>query len=202
MKNTRKKFLTMISLIVCALLLVAGSIAGTYAYLTSTATTQNTFTVGNVLITMDEANVDELGTLLNANRVTPAANFSYKLIPGRKYVKNPVIHVDATSENCWLFVEITDEIAAVQDTETIAEQLTANNWVLLGDGVYYHNGIVPANADRTVFEYFKIKGSATHTELSAYAGKNIIVNAYAVQAEGFNTAADAWAATFGAPANP
>ena len=45
----------------CAVLLVAASVMGTLAYLTSTDTVTNTFTVGNVQIKLDEAKVNEEG---------------------------------------------------------------------------------------------------------------------------------------------
>ena len=46
----------------CALLLVAAGVFGTLAYLTGTDTVNNTFTVGNVKITLDEAKVTTDGT--------------------------------------------------------------------------------------------------------------------------------------------
>lgn len=51
-----------------AVLLVAASVMGTLAYLTSTDTVKNTFTVGKVAITLDEAEVTEYG-----EAVTPAS---------------------------------------------------------------------------------------------------------------------------------
>ena len=49
-----------------------------------------------------------------------------------------------------------------------------------------------------VFESFKVVGDITNEALAAYAGKTITVQAYAIQADGFGTAAAAWAA---APSN-
>ena len=49
-------------LTLCAVLLVAASVMGTMAYLTSTDKVENTFTVGNVTITLDEAKVNTDGT--------------------------------------------------------------------------------------------------------------------------------------------
>lgn len=53
-----KKTLTVI---IALVLVVVMSVAGTVAYLTSSDTVTNTFTVGNVEITLDEAKVDEYG---------------------------------------------------------------------------------------------------------------------------------------------
>ena len=74
-KNLKKLLLA----VCCAALLVCVSIGATVAYLTSTGTVENTFTVGNVNITLDETKVD-----LNGNAVTPAERSNgnrYKLLP-------------------------------------------------------------------------------------------------------------------------
>lgn len=192
MKTRTKVALT----VLCALLLVTVSILGTLAYLTSeTETVTNTFTVGNVKITLDEAPVDADGKITSGARVKEN---SYKLLPGHKYDKDPTIHVDANSEKCYLFVEITDEIAAIQDAETVAAQMAANGWTLLDGNVFYYESTATAGQDVKVFENFKVKGNVENTDLAAYAGKTIKVTAYAVQADGFDTAAEAWGATFGA----
>lgn len=182
-------------LALCAVLLVAASVLGTMAYLTSQAEVTNTFTVGSVSITLDEAPVDANGEATTGDRVT--AN-SYKLMPGHEYDKDPTIHVAANSEDCWLFVEITDEIAAIQDADTIATQLAAKGWTLVAGttNIYAHKDIAKAGDDVVVFETFKIKGDVENDALAAYAGKTIKVIAYAVQADGFDTAAAAWTAAF------
>ena len=43
------------------MLLVAASVMGTMAYLTSKDEVKNTFTVGNIKINLDEAKVDQMG---------------------------------------------------------------------------------------------------------------------------------------------
>ena len=182
-------------LALCAVLLVAASVLGTMAYLTSQAEVTNTFTVGSVSITLDEAPVDANGKETTGARVTTN---SYKLMPGHEYDKDPTIHVAANSEDCWLFVQITDEIAAIQDADTIATQMAAKGWTLVDAdaNVYAHNAIAKAGNNVVVFESFKIKGDVENDALAAYANKTIKVIAYAVQADGFDTAAAAWTAAF------
>ncbi|MBQ2856810.1 MAG: hypothetical protein IJE78_06760 [Bacteroidaceae bacterium] len=182
-------------LALCAVLLVAASVLGTMAYLTSRAEVTNTFTVGSVSITLDEAPVDANGKETTGARVTTN---SYKLMPGHEYDKDPTIHVAQNSEDCWLFVQITDEIAAIQDADTIATQMAANGWTLVDAdaNVYAHNAIAKAGNNVVVFESFKIKGDVKNDALAAYANKTINVIAYAVQADGFDTAAAAWTAAF------
>ncbi len=75
--KTRTKAL---ALTLCAVLLVVGSVMGTMAYLTSKDSVENTFTVGNVAITLDEAKVETDGTeVSDADRVKEN---SYNLVPG------------------------------------------------------------------------------------------------------------------------
>lgn len=87
-------------LTLCAVLLVAASVMGTMAYLTSTDEVNNTFTVGNVKITLDEAKVNIDGT-----PVTPAERVKaneYKLLPGHTYTKDPTVTVKAVSESSYV----------------------------------------------------------------------------------------------------
>jgi len=172
-------------------MVIALSVGMTLAYLTSTPdAVTNTFTVGNVNITLDEAKVTDLGVKDGDTRVTEN---TYKLLPGHEYVKDPTIHVAEGSEDCWLFVKVDDQIAAIEDATTIEAQLTANGWTAVtgAENVYSYKETVSAEKDVPVFNNFKVKGDA---EVADYAGKTIVVNAYAVQADGFETAAAAWAA--------
>lgn len=182
-------------LALCAVLLVAASVLGTLAYLTSDDQVTNTFTVGSVSITLDEAPVDANGKATSGERVKEN---SYKLMPGHAYDKDPTIHVAQNSEDCWLFVQITDEIAAIQDADTIATQMAAKGWTLVDAdaNVYAYEDIANAGDDVVVFETFKIKGDIDNTTLATYANKTIKVIAYAVQADGFDTPAAAWTAAF------
>lgn len=92
-------------LTLCAVLLVAASVLGTMAYLTSTDTVTNTFTVGKVEIKLDEAKVTEDGIPVEgAARVT--AN-SYKLMPGTTYTKDPTVTVKAGSEDSYVRMKVT-----------------------------------------------------------------------------------------------
>lgn len=73
-------------LTLCAVLLVAVSVLGTMAYLTSkTQVITNTFTVGNINIELTE---------------TKPGNQQAKIIPGVDIVKDPKVTVKANSEAC------------------------------------------------------------------------------------------------------
>lgn len=184
-----KNFKKVLALMLCAVLLVGASVAGTLAYLTSTDTVTNTFTVGNVTITMDEDDVDEYGTVIpNAD---PVKGNEYKLIPGHTYTKNPTIHVDAGSENCWLFVKIENGLGA----NATINGLDACGWTKVNgtDNYYAYAGTtVGAGVDVPVFNSFTYATSVADT--SDDASKKIVVTAYAIQADGFATSELAWVA--------
>ena len=176
-----KKIMKTLAVAMCAVLLVAGSIAGTMAYLTDkTDAITNTFTAGNVAITLEETDQQA----------------SYKLIPGKTYTKDPTITVVEGSENCYLFVKVENGIESIEASgNTIASQLEANGWTLV-DGeadVYSHRAVAEAKDTVTVFSKFTIAGEANVSE--NVDSKKITVTAYAVQADGFGTAQDAWDAT-------
>lgn len=193
MKNYRKALL----LVLCAVLLVAASVLGTLAYLTDTKSATNTFTVGHVYIDLDETDVNPMGVKDGDTRVTEN---TYHLLPNHTYVKDPIVYVEAKSDDCFVFVKIDNEIADIEDETTVATQITAKGWTQLTDkndnevaGVYYKNHTKQGTRkEYPVFENFKIKGTVDNTELADYQGKTIVVTAYAIQADGFNN--DAFAA--------
>lgn len=190
-----KKKTKALMLVLCAVLLVTASVLGTMAYLTAQDKVTNTFTVGKVAITLDEAKVDEAGTAATPE-VRVDAN-TYHLLPGHTYKKDPTVHVDANSENSWIFVKVENGISVIEDTEnTIANQIKGNGWTALTgvDNVYYKEYTKNSAAtDLVVFKNFKIKGDITNDTLATYKNKQVTVTAYAIQKDGFDTPATAWA---------
>lgn len=110
--KTRSKALL---LALCAVLLVAASVFGTMAYLTSTDEVKNTFTVGQVSIKLDEAKVNGDGEPVDKNDkvVTVPADAervkgnSYKLMPGHTYTKDPTVTVLKGSEESYVRLLVT-----------------------------------------------------------------------------------------------
>lgn len=193
MKTVKKNLL----LVSCAVLLVVSSVLGTMAYLTSQDQVTNTFTVGKVAITLDEAAVNPDGTYIS-NKDNRVDQNEYHLLPGHSYTKDPVVHVDAASENCWLFVRVENNIKNIEawDAKAIEAQMTDLGWTLVDSetNVYAYKNIVEAGQNISVFESFKIAGCLDYDTLAHYDGKNIVVTAYAVQSDGFSTAKEAWTA--------
>ena len=105
--KTRSKALL---LTLCAVLLVTASVLGTLAFLTSTDEVKNTFTVGSVNITLDEAKVKTDGTPVEgAARVK--AN-EYHLLPGHTCTKDPTVTVKDGSESSYVRLKVTFNNAA------------------------------------------------------------------------------------------
>lgn len=192
MKSVKKAIVAAL----CAGTLVVGSVAGTMAYLTSEDKVENTFTVGNVAITLDETDVDNSTQDSERDRAN-----TYKLMPGHTYIKDPIVHVDKDSEDCYLFVKVDNEITAIEGDTTVAVQMAAKDWVAVDgvDDIYvYSTGDTPtavtADENKIVFENFTIAGTVDNDKLANYANKTIIVTAYAIQANGFEgkTASEIW----------
>ena len=196
-----KKKTKALMLVLCAVLLVTASVLGTMAYLTSTDKVVNTFTVGKVAITLDEAKVKEDGTA-----VTPAERVkenAYHLLPGHTYTKDPMVHVQANSEDSFIFVKVENGIANYEDRPTIAEQIAARGWTPLTGvaNVYYKAYTKSAEStDLPVFGNFTIANPANAADgwNNFSAETKVTVTAYAVQQDGFASAAAAWGETFGA----
>ncbi len=197
--KTRSKVL---SLVLAGTLIVSAGMFGTLAYLTDTAEVKNEFTVGKVEITLDEADVNPDGTYVTDENSRVTAN-DYKLMPGKTYIKDPVVHVADDSENSYLFVKMENGIAAIEGEESVVEQMEAKGWVKVNgtENIYVYTqggtlAVVEAGEDVDVFEEFTILGTVDNETLSEYTGKTITVTAYAIQADGFEeqNAEQIWAA--------
>ena len=212
-------------LVLCAMLLVVSTVFATVAFLTSTDSVQNTFTFGQVIITLDEAEVTTNGVVVQgADR---RHTNDYHLIPGHFYVKDPIVHVDADSEICWLFIKIDNDLSAIiegkntvdandpaETVYTIEAQMLKNGWVLIDEqnNVWALNRPANAGENIPVFNSFTIKddanvalyGTTKDDAGNVTGGAKIEVIAYAVQMDGFTNAGSnhanataAWNATFG-----
>ena len=196
-----KKAKKVVALLLCAVLLVVGSVTGTMAYLTSKATVTNTFTVGNVAITLDEKNVDgkDAGGIDNTSEIRDKAN-KYPLLPGATYVKDPIVHVAAGSESCWVFVKVLNGLEGIESQASgyysIDTQIAGNGWssyTTVDDAeVYYKYHAKSDNqTDLPVFASFTIDSDINNTTLDGYKDKTIELTAYAIQSDGLDVD-DAW----------
>ena len=199
--------------LLCAVALVATSVFGTLAYLTSTDEVTNTFTVGNVAIKLDEAPVDEDGVAdKTAERVDKN---DYHLLPGHKYDKDPMVTVLAGSERSYIKMTVTFSKAAELDAifdpagadmTSIFGGYDAAAWIDKGNTedaqtntrtyeFWYKEAVAAPTADvelDALFDTITVPGTINNDQLATIAGMTITVNAYAIQADGFDDAADAW----------
>ena len=205
--KTRSKALL---LTLCAVLLVTASVLGTMAYLTSQDTVTNTFTVGSVAITLDETDVDNSTTSADRDQAN-----SYKLMPGHTYAKDPMVTVLNGSESSYIKMTVTfskaNELDAIFDPDgatltTIFNGYDSSNWTYKGNTknaadntrtyeFWYKEAVAAPDGNvalDALFDSITVPGSITNEQLKTIEGMTITVNAYAIQADGFTDADEAW----------
>lgn len=207
--KTRSKALL---LILCAMLLLIASALGTVAYLTVQDTVTNTFSVGKVDATLIEGSAGKRSMRARSTGA-PVDENDHILMPGHTYTKDHTIHVDAVSEDSYIFVKVENGIVSYEAASsaeeggyrTIADQITDNGWTALESAadVYYREYTKSSTgSDFAVFDTFKIADNANDAESWGSCDAQVAVTAYAVQKDGFDTASAAWMATFGKTVDP
>lgn len=172
-----------ILIITSVVLLLCFAVGGTLAWLTDkTVEVKNVFTYGNIDITLAES-----------------AGLDLKMVPGKTITKDPKVTVVGGSEACWLFVKIEKS----DNFGTYMSYGVDDKWTALDgvDGVYYMK--VAASADDQEFSVIAdnevtVLETVTKGDMDALAADatkvpTLTFTAYAVQADGFETAAAAWA---------
>lgn len=181
-RNTLKPML-----IAMAVVLLLGCVTGgTLAWLTATTDeVTNTFTVGDINITLDETTSD------------------YKMIPGYTITKDPKVTVKANSEKCYLFVKVTKST----NFDNYMTYEMASGWTAVDGttGVYYR--VVEPSTSEQKFSVLKddqvsVLGTVTKAAMeTANASKpTLTFQAAAVQYNKNNTTeftvAEAYAQAF------
>lgn len=133
-KNSGKK---VVATLLAVVLLIGCGIGGTLAWLMDTTpTVANTFTVGDVELTLVESPYTITNGQDSYGDPAEGVNNSYPLIPGNTYKKDPKVTVAEDSEDCWLFVKM-DEVNSPDTYLTYT--FKSDGWTsLYGEtGVYY-----------------------------------------------------------------
>lgn len=186
-RRSKKAGLRRTLLVVCMMLVVmVGSIAGTVAWLTDTTDeVKNTFTTSGIEIELKENTTE------------------YKMVPGHTIEKDPAATVLANSENCWLFVEVTESdnfddfmTYEIADGWTLVEG-TTNVYARRVDGTTNKIGTAyPVLKDNKVTVLTTVTKEVM-TELTDETKPTLTFKAYAVQLMKDNntefTAVEAWA---------
>lgn len=129
-------------LLVTVCLLIGCAIGGTLAWLTAkTAKVTNTFTTSDINVELAETKDD------------------FKMVPGWTIDKDPVVTVKEGSEDCWLFVEVTESTnPKLTDYIAYSVDISEAAWTQ-GEGTGEGKNGVPTNV------YFrKVTGIANDTE--------------------------------------
>ncbi len=177
------------------------AIGGTLAWLKDqTGPVQNTFTAGDVDITLTET--------WNTDTNNDGVNDSWEaqMIPGNSYTKDPVVTVnDETTVDCYLFVKF-EETGSAGTYLTYTSTLTSANGWTQGDGTN-----IPANVwYRTVLKSDTVKSwkllandsitvnaeTVTKANMALASQAKLTYTAYAVQKDNL-TVTEAWAKVAG-----
>lgn len=189
-KRKKKGVSTKVFLSLLALVLVVGcAVGGTIAWLTATTEpVVNTFTYGKIKIELTETTGAE-----------------YKIIPGVNISKDPKVTVKADSEACWLFVKVAEEgtFVANKVTYSIADGWTQGDGTVIPTNVCYREvNAVTADTNFNVLAgdttypngVVTVSENLTKAEANSVATQSTLTfTAYAVQKDGIDTAAEAWA---------
>lgn len=173
-----KTFVAMLALV----LVIGSAVGGTVAWLVSSPNAVvNTFTYGDINITLSETTGDD-----------------YKIIPGVNIDKDPKVTVKKDSEACWLFLKVEKKgtFVANKVTYSIADGWTKGNGTNIPANVYYR--AVDAVTRDTDFAVLKDNKICVSEELSKRdiqsitAQPTLTFTAYAVQKDGIADVDTAW----------
>lgn len=190
----------MFAALAALVLVLGGAVGGTLAWLTATSdTVVNTFTVGDIDIDLTETTGSE-----------------YKLVPGAKVAKDPKVTVKAGSEKCYVFVKVeaSDAMKAAMENGVIQWNVDAmphnldGIWTKLAgvtEDIYY----LVADASTADQDFYILGGEMDYphgrliipggvtaeniAEIEAIGNTTLTFTAYAIQFEGMEDAASAWA---------
>lgn len=171
-----------IALVLACVICVGIGIGGTLAWLTAqTGPVTNTFTVGNVDITLAETTTN------------------YKMVPGNTIAKDPKVTVLKDSEACWLFVKIEEST----NLSSYISYTADSGWTALDgvSGVYYRE-VAASTTDQTFSvltdDQVTVKDTVTKAMMDSLKAQGatqptLTFTAYACQKDNVTSAADAWA---------
>ena len=210
----KKRF---IAILLCVTLVALAAIGATFAYLTSTATVNNTFTMGNVKITLDETDIENP----NGARVTKN---NYSVYPGAVVTKDPIVHnvgknaayIRATvNVSNWMnlcaayypdFKETFPNDGYKAALNLLVGEL-GEGWSVVGveagdtftigqfdaKFILKYDGKLASGADTTaMFQTVTIPTGIDNANTESFSGVKVV--AQATQADGFDTWEDAFAA--------
>lgn len=198
----KKKLTTVLAIV----LVVALSVAGTYAYLTAqTDTVTNTFTAAglasNFSLDESQANQQPDGSYtLDVN--TRVKQNAYSVVPKVDLKKDPTVHVTLEKNvGAYVFLAVDNNLG-----DGLTATIDRGNWTAL------NTTYTDAQRVEWTMYYKQLAGSEnpTQVDINVLAGQqivvgdtvaencgNIVFNAYLTQSAGFTDALDAWNNSWG-----
>lgn len=195
-RMSNKKFIAILSIFVMlALTMVVGcAVDGTVAWLVSESESSvSTFTLGDINIKLTEAKSESQ---------------PLKIIPGVEIRRSLKVTVEPNSEACWLFVKVEgtnwpDFMEANGTARKVSYSVVGegDGWKALNDhpGVYYRE-VSPTDEAGVAYDVncvvtvSKELTKANINSIAAGTQPKLSFTAYAVQRDGIDDAATAWAA--------
>lgn len=169
----KKKIIAVCLIVAMAAIAVVG---GTLAWFTDDEVATNTFTVGNVDITLTEPNWTSTGS-----------QDAPEVYPGEPLAKDPTVKNDGANP-CFVRIKVTglDCLAPASNityrTDYVPGKL-GDNWVLHTDGYFYYNKVLAVGATTdALFDQIVIPTDLENG--NAESEFDVVVTAEAVQAQG------------------
>ena len=168
---TKKKI---VSLCLAAVLVVMAIAGATVAYFTDTDAKDNTFTVGNVDITLTEPNWESSGSVDAPD-----------VYPGEPLAKDPTV-TNSGKNPCFVRISVAnldqfDNKGDITYRTNYQTGALGADWVLHTDGYFYYTKVLNINESTTaLFDQIVMPTGLTGNETT----KPITVTAEAVQAQG------------------
>ncbi len=207
------------TVLAAAILLFMFVIGGAIAYFTDTDQKTNTFTIGNVDITLTEDGWDALPDT-NDNDIPDAAE---DMMPGESVTKDPLINNVSLKNDAYVFAKVEVPCTTIVAPATTSEELftytTNAGWTELSTAavactsggtathVYYYgtNGTLtvltkaassstPTSTSNPLFSTISLRSTLTGNE-GLTGEKQVVVTGYGIQTEGLTSTApaDVWA---------
>lgn len=147
MSKTKKRA---IAIVLAAVLLIGAVVGGTIAWLFDTSdTVTNTFTVGDINITLTETEGTKVGD--------SETNRDFAFLPGDTLAKDPKITVAANSEACYVYVKIEKENNQIGKINDIFDLQVASGWTqVTGKTNFWYKEVAATGSNPT--EIYVLKG--------------------------------------------
>lgn len=205
-----KKKLIALTLVTILAILAFGS--ATIAYFTDTATANaNTFTVGSVKIELQQNNVENSSDIVPGRKIDlqpTVKNTGKSAAYVRIRVLIPVGLFDVLDKtSCWNTDALNSPVPTVTSnavsyyqvnntlvTENNAFIVTRNEKQYYSFDFTYANSLGATETTVSCWDYICISTSADNADLSGITTFDVLVEADAIQAEGFDSAVDAFVA--------